>query len=75
MYRVTFLIDNSDYSKYKDHALNCFNDFVSSNKLKDKKYLNGSRKVWFTKSAFKYGSYLIDNLRFESVPLEVDKLK
>ena len=48
MISVKFLVDNSGYSKYKDHALEAFNEFVRENDLKDKSYKNGTRKVWFT---------------------------
>ena len=71
MIKVKFLIDNSEWSKYKDFAQGAFDDFVTSNKLKDKRYKNGTRAVWFTKTAWKFGSYLISNLEFESIPIEV----
>ena len=75
MYRVTFLVDNSSYCKYKNFALEAFNDFVDHNKLKDITYKNGTRKVWLTKTAYKFGSYLLNNLSSEGTPMKVDKLK
>ena len=75
MIRVKFLIDNSDYSNYKGRALENFNDFVRANDLKDVQYKNGTRKVWFNKSAWKYGKYLVKNMNFESIPLEVEGVK
>ena len=75
MISVKFLVDNSGYSKYKDHALEAFNEFVRENDLKDKSYKNGTRKVWFSKGAWKYSSYLVGNLKFESVPLEIKGTK
>lgn len=71
MIKVTFLIDNSEYCKYKEIAYDAFNDFVEHNKIKDKIYKKGTRKVWFNKTQWKHGSYLIDNLQAESVPLTV----
>jgi len=60
-----------EYCKYREHAYDAFFDFVNANKLKVKKYKNGNIDVWFNKTAFNYGSYLINNMKFESVALEV----
>ena len=60
-----------EYCKYRSIAYDAFFDFVIANELKIKKYKNGNTDVWFNKTAFKYGRYLISNMKSESIALEV----
>ncbi|NIO44961.1 MAG: hypothetical protein GTN36_05420 [Candidatus Aenigmarchaeota archaeon] len=66
---------HQEYCKYRDETMRRFFEFIDVNKLKTKMYKNGNMDIWFNKSAYKYGSYLINNLEFESVALELKKLK
>lgn len=62
---------HQELDKYREIAYQAFFDFVRSNNLKAKRYKNGNIDVWFNKTAFKYGRYLISNMEFESIALEV----
>ena len=73
MMKKVRLLNNKyqEYSKYRNIAYNAFFDFVDANELKVKKYKNGNTDIWFNKTAFKYGSYLVYNMKAESIALEL----
>ena len=76
MYKLRLLHNPlQEYSKYRDEAIMHLDDYIKCNKLKEKHYKNGNIDIWFSKSAYKYGKYLIDRLSIESIAYNVRKLK
>jgi hypothetical protein len=79
MYRIEFkneVINSVDWScNYKNRAYESFNDFVDQLDFKRKVYKNGTRKIWITKTDFKYLNFFLKALSFEGIPFNFVTLK
>lgn len=76
MYKVR-LINNplQEYSKYRDAAYEQFADFVEKYSTKQKYYKNGNRDYYFKNKDLLKNQGIISDLEFESIAVEVRKLK
>jgi hypothetical protein len=72
-YRVLNKIDMC--CKYKNEAFSLFNEYIEALEFKDKMYKNNMRKIWLSKTDYKYVKFFLSQLRCESIPFEVIKLK
>jgi hypothetical protein len=69
-------LNGLDFScRYKDQAFSLFNDYIKALKFKDKMYKNNMRKIWLTKTDYKYVKPFLNLLSFESIPFNIIKLK
>jgi hypothetical protein len=65
-----------DFScSYKDRAFTAFNEYIESIGLKDKHYKNKIRKIWLSKTDYKYVKPFLNSLSVESIPFNIIKLK
>ena len=78
MYKVTLPYNKfEEYCKYKDQAYINFYDAIDKeipcNKFKA--YKNGNRCFWFTNKNYKKVLPYLQSMEFESIVIEVRKLK
>lgn len=71
MIKVRILNKQPYWQSYEYDAYENFKDFVRANKLKIKSYKNGNEDIWFKKNDYKYGKYLVDEMKCTSIMLEV----
>lgn len=76
MYKVIFCdkqLSAIDFScSYKDRAMSNFNHYVMAIGFKSKKYKNGLRKIWLSKTDLKYIKPFLLKLQFESIPFKLE---
>jgi hypothetical protein len=79
MYRLEFddrALSAIDWSNsYNYRCFDFFNNYVDAMGFKDKTYFNGKRKIWLTKTDWKYMRPFMRDLDFNGIPYNAVKLK
>lgn len=71
MIKVRILNKQPYWQNYEYTAYENLKDFARANKLKVKSYKNGNEDIWFKKLDYRYGKYLIDEVKCSNVMVEV----